>query len=436
MSGETRKLQTDVAIVGSGPGGASVAQELAKQGKRVVILERGRNYERVGNTLTTLFMIDRQSLLFPKDGAVRVGRALTTGGSSVIYCGTAVLPPNWIAEKYKIDLSEFVEAARQEIGIKPLPDKLIGAASRRIMDAARDLGFNWNPMDKFIDAEKCDLKCPHCMLGCTKGAKWTARNYVQEAVDNGATLLNQALVQEVLVENRQAMGVKVLTPRGQLTVEAKITVLAAGGMATPVLLQRTGIFEAGQGFFVDPLIVTYGEYNGPGSWRDIPMTAGTLEFVPEGIVMIDLAFPWAQYLLNAYWKGWKYLPKFFGYLSVMGIMTKVRDGLNGRVNLDGTISKHITNEERYKLDKGANLAEKILKRAGAKPESIYSAPIGAAHPGGTARIGHVVNTDLETQIKNLYVCDSSIIPEPMGLPPVWTIIAFGKRLARRLGTML
>jgi choline dehydrogenase-like flavoprotein len=436
MSGETQKLETDVVVVGSGPGGASVAQELAKQGKRVVILERGRNYERVGNTLTTLFMIDRQSLLFPKDGAVRVGRALTTGGSSVIYCGTAVLPPNWIAEKYKIDLSEFVEAARQEIGIKPLPDKLIGAASRRIMDAARDLGFNWNPIDKFIDAEKCDLKCPHCMLGCTKGAKWTARDYIHEAVNKGAILLNQALVQEVLFDNRQAVGVRVLTPRGQLTVEAKITVLAAGGMATPVLLQRAGIFEAGQGFYVDPLIVTYGEYNGPGSWRDIPMTAGTLEFVPEGIVMIDLAFPWAQYLLNAYWKGWKYLPKFFGYLSVMGIMTKVRDGLNGRVNLDGTISKHITNEERYKLDKGANLAEKILKRAGAKPESIYSAPIGAAHPGGTARIGHVVNTDLETQWKNLYVCDSSIIPEPMGLPPVWTIIAFGKRLARRLGTMI
>ena len=436
MKGETLKLQTDVAIVGSGPGGASVAQELAKQGKRVLILERGRNYEWVGNTLTTLFMIDRQSLLFPKDGGVRVGRALTTGGSSVIYCGTAVLPPNWIAEKYKIDLSEFVEAARQEIGIKPLPDKLIGAASRRIMDAARDLGFNWNPVDKFIDAEKCDLKCPHCMLGCTKGAKWTARDYIQEAVNKGAVLLNQALVQEVLFDNKQAAGVRVLTPRGQLTVEAKITVLAAGGMATPVLLQRAGIFDAGQGFYVDPLIVTYGEYNGPGSWRDIPMTAGTLEFVPEGIVMTDLAYPWAQYLLNAYWKGWKYLPKFFGYLNVMGIMTKVRDGLNGRVNLDGTISKHITNEERYNLDKGANLAEKILKKAGAKPESIYSAPIGAAHPGGTARIGHVVNTDLETQWKNLYVCDSSIIPEPMGLPPVWTIIAFGKRLARRLVTAL
>jgi choline dehydrogenase-like flavoprotein len=435
MKGKARKLETDVVVVGSGPGGATVARELAKSGKKVFILERGKHHRWIGNTLTTLFMIDRQSLLFPK-GGVRVGRALTTGGSSVIYAATAVLPPKWIAEKYKIDLSEFVEAARRDIGIKPLPDKLIGTASRRIMEAARDLGFNWNPLDKFIDAEKCEPKCPHCMLGCTKGAKWTARNYVEEAVDKGATILNQALVQEVLVDNKQAVGVRVLTPGGQLEVEAKITVVAAGGVATPVLLQRAGIFDAGQGLFVDPLIVTYGAYDGPGSWRDIPMTAGTLEFAPEGIVMTDLAYPWAQYLLNAYWKGLRYLPKFLGYRSVMGIMTKVRDGLSGRVNLDGTISKNITNEERYKLDKGANIAEKILKRAGAKPESIYTAPIGAAHPGGTARIGQVVNTELETQIKNLYVCDSSIIPEPMGLPPVWTIIAFGKRLARRLGTMI
>ena len=435
MKGETQKLETDVVVVGSGPGGASVARDLSKQGKKVVILERGRHYKRLGNTFTTFLLTDKQSLLFPKEG-VRVGRALTTGGSSVIYAGTAVPPPTWIAEKYKIDLTEYVEEARREIGIKPLPDKLIGAASRRIMEAARDLGFDWNPIDKFIDAEKCELKCPHCMLGCTKGAKWTARDYVQEAVDRGATLLNQALVQEVLVENRRAVGVQAVTPRGKLTVNAKVTVVAAGGMTTPVILQRAGIFEAGQGFFVDPLIITYGAYNGLGSWRDIPMTAGTLEFAPEGIVMTDLAYPWALYLLNAYWKGWTYLPKFFGYRRVLGIMTKVRDSLNGRVNLDGTVSKPITYAERYKLDKGANMAEKILKRAGAEPESIYSAPIGAGHPGGTARIGHVVNTDLETEIKNLYVCDASIIPEPWGLPPVWTIIAFGKRLARRLGTML
>jgi len=50
----------------------------------------------------------------------------------------------------------------------------------------------------------------------------------------------------------------------------------------------------------------------------------------------------------------------------MGIMTKVRDGLNGRINLDGTISKHISNEERHKLDRGANLAEKNIEKSRGK----------------------------------------------------------------------
>jgi choline dehydrogenase-like flavoprotein len=88
------------------------------------------------------------------------------------------------------------------------------------------------------------------------------------------------------------------------------------------------------------------------------------------------------------------------------------------------------------LTKNAVIAQRILKRGGADPDSIFSTPVRAAHPGGTARIGEIVNTELETEIKNLYVCDTSIIPEPWGLPPVWTIIAFGKRLAHRLGAIL
>jgi choline dehydrogenase-like flavoprotein len=35
-------------------------------------------------------------------------------------------------------------------------------------------------------------------------------------------------------------------------------------------------------------------------------------------------------------------------------------------------------------------------------------------------------------IKNLYVCDCSVIPEAWGLPPTATIIGLGKRLAKYL----
>ena len=38
------------------------------------------------------------------------------------------------ADRYGIDLGEYVEEARQEIGIRPLPAKLIGTAAGRIME--------------------------------------------------------------------------------------------------------------------------------------------------------------------------------------------------------------------------------------------------------------------------------------------------------------
>ena len=38
---EWQKIDFDAIIIGSGPGGATVANELSKSGKRVLILERG-----------------------------------------------------------------------------------------------------------------------------------------------------------------------------------------------------------------------------------------------------------------------------------------------------------------------------------------------------------------------------------------------------------
>jgi choline dehydrogenase-like flavoprotein len=46
------------------------------------------------------------------------------------------------------------------------------------------------------------------------------------------------------------------------------------------------------------------------------------------------------------------------------------------------------------------------------------------------RIGELVNADLQTEIAGLYACDTSVLPEPDGLPPVLTLLALGKRLVK------
>jgi choline dehydrogenase-like flavoprotein len=79
---------------------------------------------------------------------------------------------------------------------------------------------------------------------------------------------------------------------------------------------------------------------------------------------------------------------------------------------------------------GYERAKKILKNAGAR--HIYKSWYIAAHPGGTAKIQDIVDTNLKTEYDNLFVCDCSVIPESFGLPPTLTLIGLGKRLAKHL----
>jgi choline dehydrogenase-like flavoprotein len=46
MSRQGRMIETDTVVVGSGPGGATTARELAKRGKKVVICEAGAYHRR------------------------------------------------------------------------------------------------------------------------------------------------------------------------------------------------------------------------------------------------------------------------------------------------------------------------------------------------------------------------------------------------------
>ena len=56
----------------------------------------------------------------------------------------------------------------------------------------------------------------------------------------------------------------------------------------------------------------------------------------------------------------------------------------------------------------------------------------AAHQIASVRIGEGMDRNCETPIKNCYCMDASVIPDEFGQPPVVTIVALAKRLARHL----
>jgi choline dehydrogenase-like flavoprotein len=426
MATDGKRLSAKNVVVGSGPGGATVARELARRGQDVLMLERGA-YHREGGYLNTLRMADRVLTLASIEGTQMVS-LLTVGGSTLIYLGTAFEPPAWLKDKHGIDLAPYVEEIKSEFKPTPIPDRLVGEGAKRIMEAARAEGLDWRPMPHFIDWDKCGTRCGKLFAGSAKGAKWTARAYVEEARTHGARLETRMKVTEVLSKDGRVTGLRGIGRSGPFEVEAERVVLAAGGLGTAPIMQASGFPDAGQGVIIDPLTLTYGVYSGRGSYRDVPMGCGTLDLQEEGLILMDCCDPWPWYLFGLVMGGPKAIASFRHFPHVLGIMAKTRDQYAGYVKRDGTVSKPLGEADEKLIARGREISAQILRRAGCAPASIVSSPPRGAHPAGTVRIDDQIDRDLQTKIAGLYVCDSSVIPEPCGMPPVYMILALAKRL--------
>ncbi|UCE53873.1 MAG: GMC family oxidoreductase [Desulfobacterales bacterium] len=426
---DVKNRDIDFIVVGSGPGGATVAKELSQRKKKVLILEWGDNKPLTGSLWQGFksLMWPGRSLLFTNQ-MLGLARGIITGGSSVFYYATCYPVPFDMLKFHGVDIAQEVEEARKELPVAPLQDEMVGPMAKRIMESAQDLGYNWQKLDKFMYQNRWKPEYPFGHYGDPHGVKWSARMYIEEAVANGAELINRTKVKKVIVEDKTAVGVE-FTKNGKTwrAFAAKV-ILSAGGIGTPVILRASGIKRAGYDFFFDPLVGVRGtvkDINVPIS--EIPMTAG-VHIEDEGYMMTDMAF--ASVLTALFTAQVFRFDKLFSRRNTLQILVKAKDELGGRLTDKGGVRKNLDDNEKKKLRRGYERAKKILKNAGAK--SIFKTWYLATHPGGTAKIRDIVDTNLKTEYENLYVCDCSVIPEAWGLPPTSTIIGLGKRLAKHL----
>jgi choline dehydrogenase-like flavoprotein len=421
--------QIEFIIVGSGPGGATVAKELSKRKKKVLILEWGDNAPLTGSLwqgVKTLLVPGRSLLITPQ--VLGVVRGITTGGSTIHYYATAFPVPFDMLKTYGIDISAEVKELREELPVAPLKDDMVGPMSNRIMQSANDLGYNWKKLDKFMYQDRWAPGYKFGHYGDPHGVKWNARMYIEEALANGAKFINGAKVKKVLFDGSTAIGVEYKKGSKRFKVMAPTVIISAGGIGTPVILRASGIKRAGYDYFFDPLIGVRGtvkDIKVPAS--EIPMTAG-VHLEDEGYMMTDMAHPFGTNAILA--AGVLRFDKMFSRRSTLQIMVKSKDELGGKLTDKGGVRKILDKKEKQKLQRGYVRAKAILKNAGAK--GIFKTPYLASHPGGTVKVGDLLDSNLMTKYQNLFVCDCSVIPEAWGLPPTTTIIGLGKRLAKYL----
>ncbi len=392
-------------IVGTGAGGAILARELAQNNLPVTIIEKGpyikskdafNYYDKYNNSVDLL-------------------TTTCIGGATIVSMSNMVRALDEELHEYGIDLSEAYEYVEDLVGVHQLDDSHIGKGTQAFLDAGRELGLNTLKMPKAIREEDC-IQCGKCAFGCPADAKWSGKDFVDEAVEAGATLITEADVTELIVEDTIIKGVKYIKDDVENDVFGDYVILSAGAISSPLILRSAGI-DAGRELFFDPF-VTVGGY-----LKDINFNT---EVQMAGLVIGE------NFVLS---------PHFSSFIrnnipddsvtdnDILSIMVKTPDECKGYIDDDGEVYKINTIQDIRYLAEGAATAGFILEKAGVDPKTIGSTVYRGAHPGGSAPIGKIVDSNLETEISNLFVCDASVLPISPGKPPILTILALSKRLA-------
>jgi choline dehydrogenase-like flavoprotein len=421
-------LHTGTLIIGSGAAGATIARELARRNDKVLILEQGKHHTwSIGKLIAynSIYNIIRT------DSGMSIHRGITTGGSTVICSGNASPPPAFLEEKIPMDLSAEINELFSDIQPQYMPEELlsrhVGIGS--ILASAEELGYSMNRQLRLVNYQKC-TNCGRCHFGCSHDAKWSARNYINDAVRHGATLLNQYTCKNIIIRKGDAIGVNAFTPGGEVTIYAQRIVLSAGAIGTAAILHNSGIKNHGN-FFTDPFAIVMGLQKKNSKAEQAISFTHAYDIHADEFIIGNLG------ALNAY------LPHVLhgnihsilrGYHmeNLTGLFVKLTDTNRGYIDKKGRIHKQLSRRERLVMRHAINIAKKILINAGAKPKTIEVASGFAFHPGGTAPLGKTVNTSFQSAIGNLYICDASVLPCSAGVSPMITIMALAKHLGSHL----
>ena len=275
----------DVVVIGSGYGGSITASRMARAGKKVCLLERGREilpgeYPNEFKESSAETQIDGPKLQTGKKTAmfdVRVNPDITVikgcglGGGSLINANVGIEPeanvftdPCW-PQALRDDLPTLQKAfATVNTMLKtttyPEAQAAISAKTNSLKTAAQKAGLadHWKltpiyvnfdidgPNHVGVEQKPCN-SCGDCCSGCNYSAKNTLiMNYLPDAHNHGAEIYTQVNVRYVEQQDKQWKVHYNLLPTGKEALDAPtaivladVVVLAGGTLGSSELLLRS-----------------------------------------------------------------------------------------------------------------------------------------------------------------------------------------------------
>ncbi len=482
----------DVCVIGSGAGGAVVAKVLAEAGLSVIILEAGENHDPTTFGSYEPEMLRRlfwdSGLRRTRDGAIVISQGRGVGGSTVHNLCYAVRPPQVLLDRWRVpDLSAHFERVEQTLGVTQIPETDVNRLNAVIRRGCEAMG--WHGVVQRHNRGACPSCGAQCLFGCPAskstqdgstrtGKQSMAVTYIPLALAAGAKLFSNCTAEKIHVDRDRAAGVFAQLPSGNLYVQSKVVVLAAGAINSPQLWLKSRLpntnRQVGTNLHLHPAVFVGGIFDEAIDGHiGIPQSFYIDEFLdmekaPGSGYLLMPAFG-SQMIVAASLPGFgeNHHELMERYRHIAALLVLLHDNrTTGRVsvNYKGTpnIAYRLRRADKRILVEGAINAARLLFAAGATeilmpytqhfpiktetgleiirqrgivPNDIM---LASSHPQGTLRmgrnpVGSVVKLSGESRaVEGLFVADASLFPTSIGVPPTLTIAALAEHVANQI----
>jgi len=392
-------VETDVCIVGSGAGGATVAALVAAAGYKVVILEAGPWIAPTDLPQTEAEAFDRMyeghGIVTTDDISFQLLAGATAGGSTAINWMTCLRPLTVARNEWEHDFGmsgvatpsfdHLLDLTEQRLAVTSTESQLNPSNEVLRLGCERlqyRLGLDYEIIRR--NAKGCAQRCGFCSFGCPYGAKQSMlQTYLADAMSHGARLYCDTTAQHIVIDKGKVGGVDAIYTRSgkshRLSVRSRAVVVAAGALRTPVLLLRSGLRTPGigLGLRLDPTTAIVGDYAQPIRMWEGPMQTVAIrkfqgadtydhgpwiETAPAHPGLSALAFPWTSSAQQ--FEGIDRLA------HAAASITLVRDWAEGRVAIDGhgdaVYRYRLTPRDRRNLTLGIVETARVHWAAGAR----------------------------------------------------------------------
>lgn len=292
-------IKTQVCVIGTGCGGATVAKKLTDQGLDVVMVERGGYYHAGTMDQNELNMAGKisaeRNLATSHDGGNVLVYGANVGGASVHYWADSYRTPAEKLDKWQqhygleghslADLTPAFNELEQTLNIHEAQDPYFNRMNQLLREASEELSWHGHRVPQ---ARKDCVKSGHCMQGCLYNAKQSQMvTHIPMALGQGARLYCDAEATGLEITNGAVRSLNVTMidrrtnrPNGiKMKVEADRFVVAAGGFNSAFFLMQQGLQKQlpalGKHFSMNPSVIVHGIYDEDiVLWRNIPAAWG------------------------------------------------------------------------------------------------------------------------------------------------------------------